>query len=205
MPKQAAAQSYGQIHPLTREAWRHWLLANHETAKGVWLISFKKASGEARFPEGEAIEEALCFGWIDSLPRSLDENRSMLLMTLRKLTSNWSAINKERATRMIAEGRMMPAGQAKIDHAKANGQWDALNAVEAMTMPEDLLAAFDQYPGSRRNFEAFPKSARRGILEWILNAKGPDTRSKRLDETARLAADNLRVNQWRQPARKLPN
>jgi uncharacterized protein YdeI (YjbR/CyaY-like superfamily) len=100
---------------------------------------------------------------------------------------------------MIAEGRMMPAGLAKIDFAKANGQWDALNAVEALEIPADLQAALDAYPNSNAFFEAFPRSAKRGILEWILSAKTAETRAKRLEETARLAAANIRANQWRQP------
>jgi uncharacterized protein YdeI (YjbR/CyaY-like superfamily) len=199
MSRNPAAQKYDRIHPETREAWRDWLLLQHKESPGIWLVSYKKATGRPRFAETEAIEEALCFGWIDSLPRFLDDERSMLLMTPRKLKSNWSAINKERATRMIAEGRMQPAGQMKIDHALANAQWDALNVVEAMTVPLDLESAFGRFPGSDSNFNAFPKSAKRGILEWILNAKGDETRSRRINETARLAAENIRANQWSKP------
>ncbi len=198
MADRRAAQDYGSFHPVSREEWRSWLSAHHDSAPGIWLVSFKKASGKPRLAEAEAIEEALCFGWIDSLPRALDAERSMLLMTPRKLKSNWSAINKERASRMIAEGRMMPAGQAKIDYAKANGQWDALNGVEGDVLPPELASAFLRYPGSEANFMAFPKSARRGILEWILNAKGTETRARRTEETARLAGENIRANQWRQ-------
>jgi uncharacterized protein YdeI (YjbR/CyaY-like superfamily) len=192
-----AAAEYLSIHPLSRAAWRDWLSQHHALSPGVWLIAFKTATGNPRIPESEAIEEALCFGWIDSLPRSLDQERSMLLMTPRKRRSNWSAINKERALRMIAAGLMTPAGQKKIDEAKAGGQWDALNAVEALTIPADLAKAFARFDGSEEKFAGFPRSAKRGILEWILNAKTAETRARRIEETARLAADNIRANQWR--------
>jgi uncharacterized protein YdeI (YjbR/CyaY-like superfamily) len=199
MAKQRAGEQYEQFQPLSLEEWRGWLAAHHALTPGIWLVSYKKRAGKPRIPEGEAIEEALCWGWIDSLPRALDDERSMLLMTPRKLKSNWSAINKERATRMIAEGRMQPAGQAKIDHAKANGQWVALDTIEALSVPDDLARTFELFAGSAACFEAFPKSAKRGILEWILNARTPETRAKRIEETARLAAKNIRANQWQKP------
>jgi uncharacterized protein YdeI (YjbR/CyaY-like superfamily) len=199
MAEKPAAAHYGQIHPLALEEWRSWLAMNHAQIAGIWLISWKTTTGKPRFKEGEAIEEALCWGWIDSLPRALDDERSMLLFTPRKQKSNWSAINKGRATRMMEEGRMQPAGQAKIDYARANGQWDALNGVEVMVVPPDLESAFQRFPGSDSNFKAFPKSAKRGILEWILNAKTAETRAKRINETAGLAAQNIRANQWRRP------
>jgi uncharacterized protein YdeI (YjbR/CyaY-like superfamily) len=197
--KRRAAEKYGMFHPASRAEWRAWLAENATTAPGIWLVSFKKATGEPRIEEGDAIEEALCFGWIDSLPRSLDERRSMLLMTPRKAKSNWSAINKERAARMIAQGRMTALGQEKIEDAKANGPWDALNEVDALTIPDDLAAAFALVPPAADRFAAFPRSAKRGILEWIVNAKTPATRARRVEETARLAAENIRANQWRQP------
>jgi uncharacterized protein YdeI (YjbR/CyaY-like superfamily) len=131
------------------------------------------------------------------LPRALDERRSMLLMTPRKTTSNWSALNKERASRMIAEERMTPAGQAKIDLAKASGAWDALNEIESLVVPPDLAKAFSDLPGSAALFDAFPRSTKRGILEWILNAKGAETRARRVAETAELASRNIRANQWK--------
>lgn len=194
MPR--AADSYPQIHPKTRSEWRAWLAENHSTSTGVWLVSFKKATGQPRVDAVEACEEALCFGWIDSLPRKLDEERSMLLVTPRKPASAWSAVNKARAEKMIAAGLMTPAGQSAIDAAKAGGQWDRLNAVEALEVPPDLKSAFKRHPGSAKLFDAFPRSARRGILEWILTAKTPATRTKRIEETARLAAQNIRANSW---------
>ncbi|MEM7119091.1 MAG: YdeI/OmpD-associated family protein [Chloroflexota bacterium] len=184
------------IQPTDREAWRTWLVENHKSTAGIWLILYKKASGKQTFTFNEAVEEALCFGWIDSLPRKLDADRSMLYFALRKPGSGWSRVNKERIARMEAAGKMMPAGLAKINAAKADGTWTKLDAVENLEIPDDLSEAFDRYPSARENFEAFPRSVKRGILEWILNAKRPGTRSKRIEETASLAAKNERANQW---------
>jgi uncharacterized protein YdeI (YjbR/CyaY-like superfamily) len=185
------------FHPQTRREWRDWLRQNHTRENGVWFIRFKKSLGKPYVGVNEAIEEAICFGWIDSLPRKLDEERTMLYFAPRKAGSNWSALNKLRAEKMIAAGLMAPAGMEKIEAAKMDGSWTALDAVEALIIPPDLEEAFGSYPSAKENFEAFPRSVKRGILEWILNAKRPQTRRDRVDETARLAAENVRANQWR--------
>jgi uncharacterized protein YdeI (YjbR/CyaY-like superfamily) len=185
------------VHPLTREAWRDWLEANHERGKGVWLVSFKKAAGKPRLEYDEAVEEALCFGWVDSKGASLDEERTMLWMAPRKAGSGWSRPNKERIERLLAAGRMAPAGLAKVGAAKADGSWELLDSVEALEIPPDLSAALDGHPPAREHFEAFPRSVKRSILEWIAVAKRPETRARRVEETARLAAENVRANEWR--------
>jgi uncharacterized protein YdeI (YjbR/CyaY-like superfamily) len=185
------------VHPLSRAEWRTWLEQHHTRAEGVWLISYKKASGKPRVEYDEAVEEALCFGWIDSKGNKLDDERTMLWMAPRKARTGWSRPNKERVERLIAQGLMAPAGQAKIDAAKQDGSWTALDAVENLEIPPDLEAALAAYADARRNFEAFPRSAKRGILEWIAQAKTAATRAKRVEETARLAQENKRANQWR--------
>jgi uncharacterized protein YdeI (YjbR/CyaY-like superfamily) len=185
-------------HPLTRDEWRMWLMQNHQRPDGIWLISYKKAAGKPRVEYDEAVEEALCFGWVDSKPGKLDAERTMLWFAPRKPGSGWSRPNKERVERMIAAGLMMPAGAAKVAAAQRDGSWVALDAVENLEVPPDLALALDAYPAARANFEAFPRSARRGILEWISTAKTAATREKRIAETARLAEENRRANQWRQ-------
>lgn len=185
------------VFPQNRAEWRAWLEANHQRDEGVWLIRYKKAAGKPILPVDDAVEEALCFGWIDSLPRALDDERTMLYFAPRKDGSNWSRLNKIRVEKMIAAGLMTSVGMVKIEAARADGSWDALNDVENLVIPPDLEAAFARYPQSIENFEAFPPSVRRGILEWILNAKRPATREKRIGETASLAAENIRANQWR--------
>lgn len=185
------------VHPLTRAEWRAWLAANHQQDAGVWLISYKKAVGRPRVEYDEAVQEALCFGWVDSKPQKLDAERTMLWFAPRKPGSNWSKPNKERVEQLIAAGLMTPAGLAKVTAAQADGSWSALDEVEALVMPPDLEEALAALPGARDYWDAFPRSVKRGILEWIVNAKRPETRARRVAETAALAAENRRANQWR--------
>jgi uncharacterized protein YdeI (YjbR/CyaY-like superfamily) len=182
------------IEIASRKQWRTWLKSHHKQQGAIWLVIWKKP--DPRYiPNADVVEEALCFGWIDSLPRKLDEERSMLLLAPRKSKSAWSAINKARAERLIAAGLMMPAGQKMIDLAKASGTWDKLNDVEALAIPPDLAKALTK--AAAKNFDTFPRSVKRGILEWILQAKRTETRAARIRETAEKAKDNLRANQWR--------
>lgn len=193
----AASPPKNSTHPKSRAAWRAGLAEQHQRNDGVWFISYKKATGKARFELDEAIEEALCFGWIDSKPAKLDAASSMLWFAPRKAGTNWSRLNKQRAERAIAAGRMTGAGLRKIEAAKNDGSWNALDAVEALELPKDLVAVLAAHPPAGKCFAAFPRSAKRGILEWIGNARTAATRQKRVAETAALAAKNLRANQWR--------
>lgn len=189
------ARVFAEVLARSRTEWSSWLSVHHQQSDSVWLV-YRKVTRGGDLTVDAAVEEALCWGWIDSLPRKRDDEFSMLLFSPRRPGSNWSAVNKARVDRAIAAGRMQPAGLVKIVEAKANGRWDALNAVEALEIPEDLAIALDAQPPARANFEAFPRSARRGILEWILNAKAAETRARRVDETARMAERNMRANQW---------
>jgi uncharacterized protein YdeI (YjbR/CyaY-like superfamily) len=177
-----------------REEWREWLERNHARAAGVWLVSYKRGSGRQRLSYDEAVEEALCFGWIDSKAKGLDEERSMLLFTPRKPKSPWSRPNKERVERLIRQGLMMKAGLAVIESAKRNGLWNAYDGIEALVVPDDLKEALAGDEQARANFEAFSASSKKTILRWIQSAKRPETRSKRIHETVRLAAQNIRAN-----------
>ncbi len=184
------------VHPLTRGAWRVWLSEHHETADNVWFVYYKKATGKPVVTYDESVEEALCFGWVDSLPRKLDDERSMLYFAPRKSGSNWSRLNKERIARLEAEGKMSASGSVLVEQAKRDKSWNALDDVEDLIVPDDLAAALADAPPARAHWDAFPPSTRKGILEWILNAKRPTTRQKRIDETTRLAQQNKRANQW---------
>lgn len=192
MSQQAPPNS---VHPKTRAEWREWLEQHHAQTTGVWLITYKKATGKPRIEYEEAVEEALCFGWIDSKGNKLDDERTMLWFTPRKPGTGWSRPNKERIERLTAAGQMAPAGLAKIEAAKKDGSWEKLDAVEALEVPPDLEKALASYEVAKQNFEAFPRSVKRAILEWISTAKKPETRTKRVEETARLAAENRRANQ----------
>ena len=184
------------VHPLSRAEWRAWLADNHTRAEGVWLISYKKGAGQPRVTYDEAVEEALCFGWIDSKGNKLDDKRTMLWFAPRKPKTGWSRPNKGRVERLIAAGLMAPAGLAKVEAAQRDGSWTALDAVEALEIPADLALALARHATARQNFDAFPRSVKRGILEWISNAKKAETRAGRVEETARLAAENQRAAQW---------
>ncbi len=197
-PARPAAADYPQVEVASRIELRAWLAEAHATSRGAWVVTWKKHVAEKHVDAAAIAEEALCVGWIDSLPRALDDDRTMLLVTPRRPKSAWSAVNKQRVARLVAEGAMTAAGLAVVEAAKRSGTWEALDAVEALTLPEDLLARFQAAtPVARTNFDAFPRSAKRGILEWIQNAKKPETRAKRVEETVTQAEVNVRANQWR--------
>jgi len=186
------------IHPKTRAEWREWLSKHHTQTEGIWVISFKKASGKPRMEYEEAVEEALCFGWVDSKPNKLDEERAMLWFAPRKAGTGWSKLNKIRVERLIASDMMRPAGLAKIEAAKQDGSWNALDRIEELEIPPDLAKALAADKTAQTYFDEFPRSVKRAILEWIANAKRPETRAKRIQETVTSAAKNIRANQWRQ-------
>jgi uncharacterized protein YdeI (YjbR/CyaY-like superfamily) len=185
-----------EFYPPSRKAWRAWLAKHHASADGVWVICYKKGSGEPTIGYDELVQEALCYGWVDSKPNKIDEQKFKLLVSPRKIKSVWSAPNKVRVAKLVKAGLMTAAGQAKVDAAKQNGAWDALNDVDAMLQPPDLLAAFKKHKGAAANFNAFPPSAIKAILQWIGSAKTAETRAKRVQDTAEKAALNIRANQW---------
>lgn len=176
-----------------------WLAQNHASAASIWLITWKAHHPDRYVPYRAIVEEAIAWGWIDSLPRALDGDRSMRRLSPRKPASAWSAVNKAIAEALIAAGRMQPPGLAAIVAAKANGAWTRLDAVERGVIPDDLVQALAAHPPAADHFAAFPRSTRRAILEWIGNARTPETRARRVAETALQAAQNLRANQPRGP------
>lgn len=183
-----------EVEVLSRADLRRWLADNHTRPKGVWLVHHKKASPHY-LPMGEIVEECLCFGWVDSLVRGKDDMRAMHWIAPRKPGSSWSRVNKDIVARMETAGLMTDAGRARIEDAKVDGSWTRLDDVENLIVPDDLASKLDAR--ARANWDGFSRSARRGILEWILNAKRPETRAKRIAETAAMAKDGVPANQWR--------
>ncbi len=173
----------------SRQAWHDWLAKNHGTAKGIWLAYYKKGSGKISVTYQEALEEALCFGWIDSVIRRLDEDRYAQKYTPRNLRSIWSAANKARVERLVAEGRMAGPGLAKVEAAKRNGSWDKLNEVERIglggDLPPDLVEALAREPKAQAAFDKRPPSEKRMWGYWVLSAKKPETRAHRVSETVK--------------------
>ena len=189
-----------RIHPANADEWRAWLEANHDSATGVWLVTWRspESGGEPLAYEDQVLE-ALAFGWIDATTRRLDDDRRMQYFAPRKRGSAWARSNKARIERLRAEGRMAPAGEAAIERAVADGSWALLDDVENLVVPDDLTAAFERHPGSRTQWETFPPSSRQMALWWIRQAKRPETRARRIEETARLAAEGIRANEPRRP------
>ena len=184
------------VVPHSRAAWRAWLAAHHDRSDGVWLVRYKQAADGPSLSTDDVVEEAIAFGWIDSAPRKVDAERWRLWVSPRQPGSGWSRLSKERAERMRSAGRLAEAGEAAIERSRADGSWTALDDVENLVVPDDLAAALAALPPAPDAWEAFPRTARRGILEWISTAKRPATRAKRIEETARLAQAGERANQW---------
>ncbi|MCG8371893.1 MAG: YdeI/OmpD-associated family protein [Balneolales bacterium] len=181
----------------SRKAWRNWLEIHHSTSKSVWLIIYKMDSGTPSVYYNEAVDEALCFGWIDSKPNKRDENSYYQFFSKRNPKSNWSKINKQKVEILLEAGLMASAGLEMIKIAKETGTWDALNDVDNLVIPDDLQKEFYNNPIALDFWEQFPPSSKRGILEWIFNAKRAETRKKRIRETVSKAAENIRANHYR--------
>ena len=185
---------YPIFHAETREQWRAWLAGNHERERGMGLCSWKPATGRPAVPYPEAVEEALCFGWIDSTANVLDDERRLQLMTPRKPKSTWTRLNRERVARMEEQGRMTDAGRRAVEVAQANGWWTILDPVEDLIEPDELAAALDAAPEARRQWDGFPPSARKFMLQWVVTAARPATKAKRIAKIVEQAAEGRRAH-----------
>ena len=187
-------KQFEQVEVTSRDQWRHWLTHNHNQTNSIWLVTYKKHTGSRYLSYDAIVEEALCFGWIDSLPRKLDADRTMLLLSPRRPKSSWSKLNKDRVAKMLEQDLITPAGLERINQAKADGSWTFLDDVEALIIPEDLATALAANPQAKTYFEAFSPSSKKGILQWIKSAKRAPTREKRIAKTVELAAQNIKAN-----------
>lgn len=181
-----------RVEVSSRGDLRRWLEKNHAQSESVWLVTFKKVNPEKYVSRDEVLDELTSFGWIDGVRSQVDDIRTMQLVSPRK-TRPWAKSYKIRATKLISEGLMHPAGTAEVDHAIANGGWDEMTEVDELLVPEDLQQALAAMGRAEEYFEAFPVSIRRNILRWIFSAKKPETRIKRIIETATEAEFNRRV------------
>jgi len=193
---------YPHITPRSRREWRAWLKKHHKTARGVWLVYAKKHTGLPSLLWQHGVEEALCFGWIDSLRRPVDDTYFKQLYTPRKPRSNWSAINKASAERLIAEGLMTAAGVTAIEVAKANGSWNVIDHVESFVVPADFKKALARNQAARAGFEALSPFVRKQFLYRLNSAKRPETRARRIAELIDAAATRRR-NQVRSSKSKV--
>lgn len=185
------------FYPKSRQEWRQWLQYNHDKKQSVWLIYFKKKSNIPTVPYSEAVDEALCFGWIDSKSKPLDEHKFMQFFSRRKEKSVWSKVNKEKIQRLIREGLMTKAGFEIIEKAKQNGSWTILDEAEALVIPADLEHEFEARPNAKQYFLSLSRSDKRNILQWLTLARRQETRQKRIIEIVELANQNLKPQQFR--------
>jgi len=186
------------IQPGSRAEWRAWLVQNHASSAGVWLITWKKQAARPTVAYEEAVEEALCFGWIDGVVNRVDDERTKEWFAPRRAKSTWARSNKDRVALLEAAGLMTEAGRAAIAIARANGSWNSLDAIDALVVPDDLAAALAAKPGAREQFEASSASVRRMALAWVYGAKRPETRATRVEQVAAIAGRGEPIaNLWR--------
>ncbi|WP_270087095.1 YdeI/OmpD-associated family protein [Sphingobacterium sp. SYP-B4668] len=184
------------FYPASPTEWRDWLAQNHLSKQSVWLVFYSKASGKKSITWSEAVDEALCFGWIDSKKVKIDHEISHQFFSKRKAKSTWSKINKEKVQTLTEKGLMTAAGYESIAIAKQNNSWTILDEVEALIIPNDLAEAFKKQEGAKDYFESLSKSARKILLSWIVLAKLPETRQKRIEEIASCAGKKRKPKQF---------
>jgi uncharacterized protein YdeI (YjbR/CyaY-like superfamily) len=180
----------------SKPAFRNWLIENHQTETNLWLIIYKKDSGTPSITYDQAVDEAICYGWVDSSINKRDDDSFYQYFAKRNPKSNWSRVNKVKVEKLISEGLMTESGLKMIELAKLTGTWTALDDVENLISPPDLQEAFDENILAKEYFDLFPRSVKRGILEWLMNAKQPETRLKRITEIVSKAERNERANQF---------
>jgi uncharacterized protein YdeI (YjbR/CyaY-like superfamily) len=171
-----------EIHPKTRVGWRSWLKENHAKSDGVWLIYYRASTGKRRLTWEDAVREALCFGWIDSKVKPIDDARYKQIFTPRKPRSVWSKVNKQHIAELTHADLMTAAGLRAVDIAKKNGAWSLLEPVDALIVPEDLESALRRSKRAREAYESLSTAGKRSVLYSLYSAKREDTRAKRVSE-----------------------
>jgi uncharacterized protein YdeI (YjbR/CyaY-like superfamily) len=184
------------FYPETKQQWREWLAENHSKKNSVWVIFYKKSAKKPSITWSEAVDEALCFGWIDSVKRKLDEERSIQFFSKRKPKSTWSRINKDKVETLSGAGLIAEAGWACIEMAKQNGSWEILDSVEDLVVPQDLEIELNARSDAMPFFMSLSKSAKKAMLQWLVMAKRPETRQKRITEIAECASQKKKPKQF---------
>lgn len=190
-------QNIDTICPRSKKEWRAWLQKNHVLKQSVWLIYHRKNSGVPTITWSEAVDEALCFGWIDSKKQTIDDEKYRQFFSKRKADSTWSKINKDKVAQLIDDGLMTQAGLDSIAIAKKNGSWTFLDTIEALEVPTDLNKELKKHGGAKKYFNSLSNSKKKILLYWVLSAKRPETRQKRITEIAEFAGQGLMPKQFR--------
>ena len=190
-----ATSQFATLQPRSRKAWRTWLEKNHSTSPGIWLTYAKKHTGIPSLTYSDAVEEALCFGWIDSLLQSIDHSFYRQVFTPRKPTSAWSAVNRKRVERLVAAGLMTAAGMALITLAKKSGRWEAHKPSESLTLPDELKKALNANAAAKKNWPNYTESQRKMFLYMVNGAKRPETRAKRVARVIQIVSSGVKFSQ----------
>jgi len=193
---QKSTKDIQTFYPETISQWRNWLQENHQRDQGIWLIQHNKKSGKPTVSWSDAVDEALCFGWIDSLKKKLDTDSSIQYFGKRKLKSTWSKINKQKIEKLTEENRMSQAGLDIIKIAKENGSWEILDSVEELIIPDDLKQELSSRENAHEFFQNLSKSIKKMMLYWVISAKKPETRQKRILEIAESAEKKKKPKQF---------
>lgn len=183
--------------PKDSNHWREWLEENHLQKDAVWLIFYKTKSPNHNLSWSHAVNQALCFGWIDSVKKSIDAERFKQYFGKRKPKSNWSKINKQKVATLIDQGLMQDAGHKSIEVAKENGSWTILDSVEDLIVPPDLKEALTNLPNALDYFEALSNSNKKILLYWVVSAKREETRQKRIEDIAANASQGQKPKPFR--------
>lgn len=183
--------------PKDKQDWRNWLETNHKEKDSIWLVFYKSKSPDFNLSWSDSVDEALCYGWIDSTKKTIDEYRFKQYFCKRKEKSNWSKVNKDKVTRLIQQGLMSGEGLKSIEIAKENGSWTRLDDIENLVIPNDLKSELSKCQDASAYFEALSKSVKKGMLYWVLSAKRTETRKKRISEIVKNASINKRPKQFR--------
>ena len=184
------------FYPKSATEWRTWLEQQHLLKSSVWVAFYSKASQKPSLTWSEAVDIALCYGWIDSKKVKIDHETSHQFFSKRKAKSTWSKINKDKVSKLIEAGLMAKAGLDSIEIAKQNGSWTILDQVEELIMPQDFEDALNARPGAREFYDSLSKSVRKMMLAWLVFAKRPETRQNRIDEIAELASKGMKPKQF---------
>ncbi len=192
-----AKEEIETFYPTTPQEWRTWLVDNHDKKQAVWLMFYKKKTKKKTISWSQAVDEALCYGWIDSKKKTIDEEKYIQFFSRRKPKSTWSKINKNKVLELTEKGLMTKAGLACIDIAKENGSWSILDSVDALEVPADLQHALESYPTALDFFEGLSKSNKKILLYWVISAKRAETRQKRINEIAEQAGEGKKPKQFR--------
>ena len=186
-----------QFCPANKQEWREWLAQHHQAKEAVWLIIYKKSSARVNLSWSEAVDEALCYGWIDSTKKAIDTEKYRQYFGKRKPNSTWSKVNKQKIEQLSKAGKMREAGLKCVEVAKQNKSWTVLDSVENLEVPKDLILELDKRPGAKDYILKLSKSQLKGLLYWIVSAKRPETRQKRIIEIAENAANQTKPNNFR--------